>query len=89
MIAFVLDFIASFFLAKWLRQWWAWMPLALVAGVLISFGASMAIHFMTHDMRAGETMAHAIGASVWHALICVISTAVFRWRLKNKPAVRL
>lgn len=89
MFALFIDVVGSFFLAKWLKNWWAWLPLAVLLGIISSFVGHVLIYYIYTYIELGniskmETIFSAAMGSVQHALICIIATAIFRHKGKKR-----
>lgn len=85
MLALILDIVAGHFLAKLIRNTWAQVGIAVLAGLLNSVVANLLIHLFFPEMRPGEVVLRIVAGFAWHPLITLIALWYFRRKYRSGP----
>lgn len=81
MLALGIDFVAAYLLTRKLRNIWALVALAIVAGALSTIVANSLMYLIAGStFTAGEIVVRIAGGIIWHPLITIIAVLVFRKR---------
>ena len=84
MLSLILDLVGAYLLVKWLRRLIVIVPLAIVLGIVNSFVANIAMHFLfPESVSENEAVFRAAAGVLWHPLVCLACVWWFRRESKK------
>ena len=79
MLALIFDALGSYFIVNKVSRWVYLIPLALLLGIVSSFSANIAMHYIQPAMFSKqEAVMRAFMGSVLHPFFCVVCMWWFR-----------
>lgn len=88
MLALILDALGSYFIVNKISRWVYLIPLAALLGIVSSFSANIAMHYIQPAMFSKhEAVLRALMGSVLHPFFCLVCMWWFR-RKKTKVHAR-
>ena len=87
MIAIAIDLLGGYCSAKFIRNIWFSLLCAFFVGVVAAVLGGLLVYALASDVfTVGEIGARIIAGIIWHPIVAIITTLVFR-RWTQKPAL--